>query len=163
MNRERQRSQPVIEMCRDVRTQKFQRAESDQDQPDGLREAKQRDRSENAIAASYNFRSRMPPPEDRNTSFGPPPLILPSSDDSSCLPRIVMGTSLLTSPPLVCASTSTDTFGARETTMFPPDVDIRESARGCCASFARIEPPEVCASTAPRASSMAMPPPEVRA
>ena len=43
----------------------------------------------------------------------------------------------------------------------PPDVCSFESPFGCRINFARIEPPDVDASTVPSASSISMPPPDV--
>src|SRR5438045_3995073 len=45
------------------------------------------------VRPSYPLRTLIPPPEVRSTSFGPPPLILPRSESSSCDPCTVTGTS----------------------------------------------------------------------
>ena len=57
----------------------------------------------------------MPPPEERRTSFGPPPFSFPLSESSEILPMTEIGRSLFTPPPLVCASRSTPMFGASAT------------------------------------------------
>src|SRR4051812_10316309 len=82
------------------------------------------------LRGRFYFCSRISPPELRRTSFGPPPFNLPLREESSCLPRIVTGTSESTSPPLVCASMSRPTFDAMCMVMPPPEVERRDSPRG---------------------------------
>jgi len=102
---------------------------------------------------------RIPPPDVRKCSKGPPPLIAARRLWPS--PDVGTGKSLETEPPLVLASTSTRKLRASSTLMLPPDVDNRQDSFGCAERKALTLPPDVEASTAPVVSRIVMLPPEV--
>src|SRR6478672_1220531 len=90
---------------------------------------------------------RIPPPDVRKCSKGPPPLIAARRFCRS--PDVGTAKSLETEPPLVLASTSTRRLRASSTLMLPPDVDNRQDSFGCAERKALTLPPDVDASTAP--------------
>src|SRR5436190_2020456 len=105
------------------------------------------------------FWMRIPPPDVRRCSNGPPPLI---AARRLCLsPDVGTAKSLETEPPLVLASRSTRRLRASSTLMLPPDVDNRHDSFGCAERKALTLPPEVEASTAPVVSRIVTLPPEV--